>query len=415
MEHYDNAADSASGLSLSESWLFVQSLLGNPIPDPTATANRARAEREHLEWLAQISDEHEAKLRSILREETEARELLRRRERFSEDWTAQEQWDPSKHPRQGGPPNAGWFASTGGGGGSSGGLKRSGVSDGSNERDRRAPPQDMLDLAHAWWQTNEALQQARRDIANLPERVANERAQVGSGGRYAYIHTQNLTNAERDLETARQLVPQLEKQLGDLHQQYRDSGYDDIDYTKMNPGEHFVGGKGIENVGRAVAKRGSPAGPRPTGVEFDVALAAPAALQLGKAVLGRALNSIPRSSRVGSLTELPTPPKAPVEGRGGPYGHMVDPPSANSGLDFTRAQKRNILKENAHRNDGVMRDDRTGQVLVPAQQRRRGVPAPPNEAQVDHVYPKAKGGPNTYSNAEVRSRINNVRKGNKLE
>jgi hypothetical protein len=94
---------------------------------------------------------------------------------------------------------------------------------------------------------------------------------------------------------------------------------------------------------------------------------------------------------------------------------MEDPPTANSGLDFTRSQKRNILKDNSRRNDEVLRDDRTGEVLVPGQQRRRGVPAPPNEAQVDHVYPKARGGPNTYSNAEVRSRINNVRKGNKLE
>jgi hypothetical protein len=32
------------------------------------------------------------------------------------------EWDPSKHPRRGGPPNAGWFASKGGGGGGSGGT-----------------------------------------------------------------------------------------------------------------------------------------------------------------------------------------------------------------------------------------------------------------------------------------------------
>ena len=143
----------------------------------------------------------------------------------------------------------------------------------------------MLDLAHAWWQTKEALEQARRDMENLPGRIASERAQLGSGGRYAYIHTQNLAKAEQDLETARSLVPRLEQQLTDLHQQYRDSGYDDVEYRSWTPGETWVGGRGIEDVGHAVANGGSPAGLKPTGVEFDVALAAPAVLQLGKAVL----------------------------------------------------------------------------------------------------------------------------------
>jgi hypothetical protein len=188
--------------------------------------------------------------------------------------------------------------------------------DGPNENDRRAPPREMLDLAHAWWQTKEALQQARRDMENLPARIANERAQVGTGGRYAYIHTQNLANAERDLETARSLSPQLEKQLSDLRQQYRDSGYDEVDYTKMNPGEHWVGGKGIENVGQAVAKSGSPAGLKPTGVEVDAAsaiLAGPAILGLGKAVLGKALRQVPGKlgssvdEFVAKLPRKPTP------------------------------------------------------------------------------------------------------------
>lgn len=77
--------------------------------------------------------------------------------------------------------------------------------------------------------------------------------------------------------------------------------------------------------------------------------------------------------------------------------------------------KKPILNENKRLNDGQLRGDQTGELLVQPRQRKRGVPAPPNEAQVDHVYPKSKGGPNTFSNAEVRSRRNNLRKGNKLE
>jgi hypothetical protein len=111
----------------------------------------------------------------------------------------------------------------------------------------------------------------------------------------------------------------------------------------------------------------------------------------------------------------PAPGKEITPGRGGRYGHLEDPPTANSGKDFTSTQKKIVIAENQRQNGGVLRDDRSGQVLVPGQQRQRGVPAPPNEAQVDHVYPKSKGGPNTYSNAEVRSRLDNVRKGKKLE
>ena len=71
MDRHENAAYSASDATSDDTWLFVQSVLGNPIPDPSAAANRARAEREHLEWLAQISDEHEARFRALLREEAE--------------------------------------------------------------------------------------------------------------------------------------------------------------------------------------------------------------------------------------------------------------------------------------------------------------------------------------------------------
>ena len=307
MDRHKSAAYSTSDPTPEDTWLFVQSILDNPIADPSAAVNRARAEREHREWLAEISDEHEAKFRALLRQEAESRasrESLRSCQRFIEDVTSQEQWDPSKHPRQGGPPNAGWFASTGATGSSSSGLGRSGSISGPNEGGRRGPTRDMLDMAHAWWQTKRSLEQARRDIQNLPARVANERAQIGSGGRYAYIHTQNLAKAEQDLQTARSLLPRLEQQLSDLHRQYRDSGYDDVEYRSSTPGETWVGGRGIADVGHAVANGGSPAGLKQTGVEFDVmsaALAGPAALALGKAVLGRTLRKVP--GKLGSTVD----------------------------------------------------------------------------------------------------------------
>ncbi len=130
----------------SEAWLFAQALLGKPVPSASATQADARAEREQLEWLAHISprhqqelqrlrgaeaearrqreqlewlatisEEHEYKLHTLLSEEAEALEGQRRAEQFAE-MLLEGDWDPSKHPRLGGPPNAGWWASSGGSG-----------------------------------------------------------------------------------------------------------------------------------------------------------------------------------------------------------------------------------------------------------------------------------------------------------
>lgn len=74
-------------------------------------------------------------------------------------------------------------------------------------------------------------------------------------------------------------------------------------------------------------------------------------------------------------------------GRGGPYGHLEDPASAGSQKGFTQSQKTKIVAENEARNGGVLRDDRTGEVLVRAKRSQKGVTPPGNEAQVDHVYP----------------------------
>jgi hypothetical protein len=71
--------------------------------------------REQLEWLAEISPEYARQLRDLQREEAMAAEVRERSRHIIESLErAAEEWDDSKHPRAGGPPNAGWFASTGG-------------------------------------------------------------------------------------------------------------------------------------------------------------------------------------------------------------------------------------------------------------------------------------------------------------
>lgn len=118
--------------------------------------------------------------------------------------------------------------------------------------------------------------------------------------------------------------------------------------------------------------------------------------------------------------EVPKPgPKTEVPeikaGRGGPCGHLDDHPSVNSGKPFTPSQKKKILAENEARNGGQILDDKTGLPLVRPQKYSEGIRPPDNEAQIDHVFPRSNGGPNTFSNAEVRSRVDNLRKGNKIE
>jgi HNH endonuclease len=100
--------------------------------------------------------------------------------------------------------------------------------------------------------------------------------------------------------------------------------------------------------------------------------------------------------------------------QGDPYADVADPKSVAAGRDFTAAQKREFLARNRERNNGVLRSDQTGAELVPSSRSQRGVKPPPNEAQVDHIQPKSKGGTNANSNAQILSRQENRAKSNGL-
>ena len=106
---------------------------------------------------------------------------------------------------------------------------------------------------------------------------------------------------------------------------------------------------------------------------------------------------------------------APKTNARGPYSHLDDHPSVGPSKKFTALQKKKIIEANKARNGGVIRDDRTGELLQQAKQHKKGVTPPNNEAQIDHVKPKSLAGPNRFGNAEVRSRLNNLKKSNKLE
>jgi len=97
---------------------------------------------------------------------------------------------------------------------------------------------------------------------------------------------------------------------------------------------------------------------------------------------------------------------------GGPYSNLEDGVSVGSGKSFTSAQKKAILAENAARNNGVVKSDLSGETTVPSQKSQKGVTPPSNEAQIDHIKPRSKGGSNSYSNAQVLTREENRKKSN---
>lgn len=96
---------------------------------------------------------------------------------------------------------------------------------------------------------------------------------------------------------------------------------------------------------------------------------------------------------------------------GGSYSDLPEPANAGPGKDFTPAQKQRILDENARRNGGTVRSDQSGMQLDPATKAQKGVKSNMNQAEVDHIQAKSKGGSNSNSNAQVLSKKENLEKG----
>ncbi|HGL9500436.1 TPA: polymorphic toxin-type HINT domain-containing protein [Neisseria gonorrhoeae] len=96
-----------------------------------------------------------------------------------------------------------------------------------------------------------------------------------------------------------------------------------------------------------------------------------------------------------------------------PYGNLSDNKSVGEGKKFTPVQKKAIIQENMNRNGGVVKSDQSGEVLVRPKKSQKGITPPSNEWQIDHVQAKSKGGSNSYKNAQVLSRRENIKKSNK--
>ncbi|MEO0531795.1 MAG: hypothetical protein AAF266_14645, partial [Planctomycetota bacterium] len=124
--------------------------------------------------------------------------------------------------------------------------------------------------------------------------------------------------------------------------------------------------------------------------------------------------AMPRKRPVTPSAAAPTQSIAP-KSSAGPYAHLDDHPSVGPGKNFTASQKQKILDANEARNGGVLRSDQSGEVLQRAKKHQKGVRPPDNEAQIDHDFPKSLDGTNRFGNARVLSRLENLKKSNKVD
>jgi len=80
---------------------------------------------------------------------------------------------------------------------------------------------------------------------------------------------------------------------------------------------------------------------------------------------------------------------------------------------FSAGQKADILQQNRERNGGVLRSDYSGKILEEPRRYTKGYTPSPNEAQIDHIKPRSRGGWNSAENAQVLSREENLKKSDK--
>ncbi len=99
----------------------------------------------------------------------------------------------------------------------------------------------------------------------------------------------------------------------------------------------------------------------------------------------------------------------------GDYSNIPDPKNTGPGKNFTPAQRKAIIEENKARNGGQLKSDLSGENADAAVQSKKGVKANMNQAEVDHKIPKSKGGTNKNSNAQVLTKKENIKKGNKTD
>ncbi len=86
-----------------------------------------------------------------------------------------------------------------------------------------------------------------------------------------------------------------------------------------------------------------------------------------------------------------------------------------AGKDFTKKGKQEVIGANKQENGGTTICEDCGVTTVPGQKSQKGVTPPVNETQVDHIFPKSKGGDGSPANGQVLCRGCNIKKSDKIQ
>lgn len=105
--------------------------------------------------------------------------------------------------------------------------------------------------------------------------------------------------------------------------------------------------------------------------------------------------------------------KATDAAKVGKYSDIPNPKNAGPGKKTTPSQRQKILEKNKELNNGELRSDGDGRLLNTPSKNTKGQKADMNQAEIDHIEPKSKGGSNENSNMQVLSKEENLKKGNR--
>ena len=105
---------------------------------------------------------------------------------------------------------------------------------------------------------------------------------------------------------------------------------------------------------------------------------------------------------------------AMIPGGKGRGGARPNGTSDRLGKAFTKKGRAEVIEQNMQGNGGQTVCANCGIVTAPAKQSKKGVPTPPNETRVDHIYPRSEGGSGTPPNGQLLCSNCNLKKSNKL-
>ena len=183
--------------------------------------------------------------------------------------------------------------------------------------------------------------------------------------------------------------------VGDLH------SFNRYAYANNNPY------KFVDPDGRSPALAIEVGGPLLVGGAIYYATQTPERQQAMRASLGQFFDNLTRS--VSANGQGQKQEAASGADSGSNKEGEADP---RAGKKFTPKGKREVKEANAAENDGELKCEGCEKTVVNPKQHQKGVSPPGNEAHVDHIEPRSKGGAGSPPNGQVLCRTCNLGKSN---